>query len=174
MTIITVMQDGPSWLQRTVTSFVTPHLVRLPHLPLETALRCHLQNVTSTTDRHKLRRWSLLHFFALKCATHLSVSLHILLLLSSLPSMNMYEGPFQARRSVEGLRSITLRLLRIWVLGLLSHHHDELAARTVVAMTVCHELHNPTLGQTSPSSFSSFTTMPPTDHNRLDGPSQSP
>ena len=49
--------DGPSW-----TSI--PHLVRLPHLPLAASLRCHLRTVTSTTDRHKLRRWSLLHFFS--------------------------------------------------------------------------------------------------------------
>ena len=54
-----------------------------------------------------------------------------------------YDGPFQARRSIEGLRSITL--LVIWVLGLLSDHHDEHAGWTVVAMTVHHELRNPTL-----------------------------
>ena len=47
---------------RTITSFVTPHLVRLPHLPLAAALRCHLRTVTTTTDRHKLLRLSLLHF----------------------------------------------------------------------------------------------------------------
>ena len=57
------LQDGPSQTRRTVTSFVIPHLVRLPHLPSAAALRCHLRTVTSTTDRHKLRRWSLLHFF---------------------------------------------------------------------------------------------------------------
>ena len=61
---MTKLQDGPSWLRRSVTLSVTPHLVRLPHLPSAAALRCHLRTVTSTTDRHKLRRWSLLHFFA--------------------------------------------------------------------------------------------------------------
>ena len=48
----------------TVTSFVIPHFVRLSHLLSAAALRCHLRNVTSTTDRQKIRRWSLLHFFA--------------------------------------------------------------------------------------------------------------
>ena len=48
---------------RTVTSFVTPHLVRIPHRPSAAALRCHLRTFTSTTDRHKLRMWSLLQFF---------------------------------------------------------------------------------------------------------------
>ena len=60
----TNLQDGPSEPRHTVTSFVSPHLVRLPHLPSAAVLRCHLRTVTSTTDRHKLRRWSLLHFFA--------------------------------------------------------------------------------------------------------------
>ena len=39
-----------------------PTLVRLPHLPSAASLHCHLRTVTSTTDRHKLRRWSLLQF----------------------------------------------------------------------------------------------------------------
>ena len=60
----TNLQDGLSQPRRTVTIFVIPHLVRLPHLPSAAALRCHLRTITSTTDRHKLRRWSLLHFFA--------------------------------------------------------------------------------------------------------------
>ena len=59
----TNLQDGPSELRWTVTSFVIPHLVRLPHLPSAAALRCHLRTVTSTTDRHQLRRWPFLHFF---------------------------------------------------------------------------------------------------------------
>ena len=58
------LHDEPSG--RTVTSFITPHLVRLPHLPSEAALRCHLRTITSMMDRHKLRRGSLLHFFTLK------------------------------------------------------------------------------------------------------------
>ena len=60
----TNLQDGPSERRRTVTSFVIPHLVRIPYLPSTPALRCHSRSVTSTTDRHKLRRWSLLQFFA--------------------------------------------------------------------------------------------------------------
>ena len=59
-------QNGPSWLQWSVMLSVTPHLVRLSHLPSAAALRCNLQTVMSMTDRHKLRRWSLLHFFAQK------------------------------------------------------------------------------------------------------------
>ena len=60
----TNLQDGLSETRRTVTSFVIPHLVRLTHLPSAAALRCHLRTITSTTDRHKLRKLSLLHFFA--------------------------------------------------------------------------------------------------------------
>ena len=67
----TNLQDGLSETRRTITSFITPHLVRLPHLPLAAALRCHLRAVTSSTDHHKLRRWSLLHFFAQNLRIHL-------------------------------------------------------------------------------------------------------
>ena len=56
--------DGPS------QAFVTPYLVRLPHLPSAAALRYHLRTVTIMTDRHKLRRWSLLHFFAQNLRIH--------------------------------------------------------------------------------------------------------
>ncbi|TMX00471.1 hypothetical protein EJD97_000763, partial [Solanum chilense] len=85
-----------------------------------------------------------------------------------------YDEPFQARRSVEGHRFITLELLGIWVLDYFSDHHDQPTGRTVIATTVRHALRNPTLGQTSPSSFSSFTTMQPTDRHRHNGPSQAP
>ena len=63
--------DEPSWLRWSVTHSVTPHLVRIPHLPSSAALRCHLRTVTSTMDRHKLRRWSLLHLFAQNLRIHL-------------------------------------------------------------------------------------------------------
>ena len=66
LNFMTNLQDGPSWTRMFVTLSVTPHLVRLPHLPSAAALRCHLRTVTSMTNRHKLRRWSLLHFFAQK------------------------------------------------------------------------------------------------------------
>ena len=36
------------------------------------------------------------------------------------------------------------------------------------------DIRNPTLGQTSPSSFSSCTTLQPTDRHKHDGPSQAP
>ena len=71
LNFMTNLQDGPSEQRRTVTSFVIPHLVRLPHLPSAAALRCHLRTVTSTTERHKLRRWPLLHFFAQNLRIHL-------------------------------------------------------------------------------------------------------
>ncbi|TMW81159.1 hypothetical protein EJD97_011506, partial [Solanum chilense] len=83
-----------------------------------------------------------------------------------------YDGSSQAQQSIEGLRSITLKLLEFGYWDYFSDLHDEPAERTVMAMTVRHALRNPTLGQTSPSSFSSFTTMPPTDSHRHDGPSQ--
>ncbi|TMW81645.1 hypothetical protein EJD97_008527, partial [Solanum chilense] len=51
----TNLQNGPSWTRRTIISSAIPHLVRLPHLPSAAALGCHLQTVTSMTDRHKLR-----------------------------------------------------------------------------------------------------------------------
>ena len=44
------LHDEPAG--QTVMGFVTPHLVRLPHLPSAAALVCHLRTVTSTTDRH--------------------------------------------------------------------------------------------------------------------------
>ena len=50
-------QDGQSWLRQYVTNSLTPHLVRIPHLPSAVALGCHLRIVTSTTNRHMLRRW---------------------------------------------------------------------------------------------------------------------
>ena len=44
----TNLQDGPSEPRHTFTSFVIPHLVRLPHLPSAAALRCHLRTVVSS------------------------------------------------------------------------------------------------------------------------------
>ena len=48
LNFMTNLQDGPSWVRRSVTLSVTPHLVRLPHLPTTAALRCHLRTVTSS------------------------------------------------------------------------------------------------------------------------------
>ncbi|TMX04012.1 hypothetical protein EJD97_012038 [Solanum chilense] len=95
-----------------------------------------------------------------------SYTLQILLLLSSLPLTNRYDGPFQARWFVEGLHSITLELFGIRVLGLLYDHHDEPAGRTVVAMTVLHEHCNPTLR----SDFPIFLQQ--LHYNATYGPSQ--
>ena len=82
-----------------------------------------------------------------------------------------YDGSSQAQRSVEGLRSKTLQLLEYGYWDYFSELHDEPAGRTVIDTTDRHGLRTPTLGQTSPSSFSSCTTLPPTDHHKHDGPS---
>ncbi|TMW84614.1 hypothetical protein EJD97_024829, partial [Solanum chilense] len=83
-----------------------------------------------------------------------------------------YNGSSQAQRSVEGLRSITLELSEFRYWDYFSDFHDETAGWTNMATTVRHKLRSPTLGQTSPSSFNSFTTMPPTDRHRHEEPSQ--
>ncbi|TMW81802.1 hypothetical protein EJD97_007804, partial [Solanum chilense] len=83
-----------------------------------------------------------------------------------------YDRSLRAQRSVEGLRSKTLELLEYGYCGYFSDLHDEPAGRTVMATMVRHAFRNPTLGQTSPSSFSSCTTLPPTDRHKHDGPSQ--
>ena len=57
---------------RTVILSVTPHLVRLPHLPSASALRCHLRTITSMMDHHKLRRW---YFSAFLTKKHPHLSL---------------------------------------------------------------------------------------------------
>ena len=82
-----------------------------------------------------------------------------------------YDEPSQAQRSVEGLHSKTLQLLESDYWDHFSKLHDEPVGRTVIAMTDRHKLRNPTLGQTSPSSFNSFTTLPPMDRLKHDGPS---
>ena len=81
------------------------------------------------------------------------------------------DGPSQARRSVEGLRYQILQLLESGYWDHFSDLHEEPAGRTVIAMTDRHKLRNPTLGQNSPSSFSSFSTLTPTDRHRHDRPS---
>ncbi|TMW81065.1 hypothetical protein EJD97_012274, partial [Solanum chilense] len=83
-----------------------------------------------------------------------------------------YDGSSQAQRSVEGLRSKTLDILEFGYWDYFSDHHDKPEGRTVMDTTVRHALRNPTLGQTSPSYFSSYTTMPPTDRHEHDRPSQ--
>ncbi|TMX03978.1 hypothetical protein EJD97_012603, partial [Solanum chilense] len=85
-----------------------------------------------------------------------------------------YDGSSQAQRSVEGLRSKTLKLLEFGYWDYFSELHDKPAGQTVMDTTVRHALRNPTLGQISPSSFNSFTTMPPTDRHGHDEPSQAP
>ena len=85
-----------------------------------------------------------------------------------------YDGSSQTRRSFEGLCSKTLELLEYGYWGYFSDLHDEPAERTVMATMVHHVFRNPTLGLTSPSSFSSCTTLPPTDRHKHDGLSQAP
>ena len=57
-----------------------------------------------------------------------------------------YDGSSQAQRSVGGLRSITLELLKFGYWDYFSDLHDEPAGRTVMATTVCHAFRNHTLG----------------------------
>ena len=82
-----------------------------------------------------------------------------------------YDGSSQTRRSIEGLRSKILQLLESGYWDYFSELHDEPAGRTVIATTDRHKFRNPTLGQTSPSSFSRCATLPPTDRHKHDGPS---
>ncbi|TMW80315.1 hypothetical protein EJD97_021525, partial [Solanum chilense] len=86
-----------------------------------------------------------------------------------IPLEGKYDGQSYAQRSVEGLRSKTLQLLESGYWDHFSELHDEPAGRTVRATTDRHKLRNPTLGQTSPYSFSSCTTLPPTDRHKQDG-----
>ena len=80
------------------------------------------------------------------------------------------DGPSQARRSVEGLRSKTLELFEYGYWDYFSELHDEPAGWTIIDTMDRHGLCKPTLGQTSPSSFSSCTMLPPTDRHKHDGP----
>ena len=114
--------------------------------------------VTVTTDRHGHDRpsWTPSSH---TCAIS-SASLFITL-------DDKYDGSLQAQRSVEGLRSKTLKLLEYGYRDYFSDLHDEPVGRTVMATTVRHAFRNPTLGQTSPSSFSSCTTLPPMDRHKL-------
>ena len=91
-----------------------------------------------------------------------------------IPLDGKYDGPSLAQRSVEGLCSKTLQLLESGYWDHFSELHDEPAGRTVIATTDRHKLRNPTIGQTSPFSFSSFSMLPPTDRQRHDGPSSAP
>ena len=115
--------------------------------------------VVVTTDRHGLRRPIL---DAISYAA-LFITLD-----------SRYDGSLQAQRSVEGLRSKTLELLEYGYWDYFSELHDEPTGRTVIDTTNRHGLRNPKLGQTSPSSFSSCTTLPPSDRHKHDGPSQAP
>ncbi|TMW83585.1 hypothetical protein EJD97_001271, partial [Solanum chilense] len=83
-----------------------------------------------------------------------------------------YDGSSQEQRFVEGLRSKTFELLEYGYWDYFSELHDEPAGRTAMDTTDRHGLRNPILGQTSPSSFSRCTTLPPTDRHEHDGPSQ--
>ena len=135
------LHDKPAG--RTVTSFVTPHLVRFPHLPSAAALRCHPRTVTSTTDRHRHDGPSW---------TPSSHTWQIILLLSSLP---LTTGMTDRHR--HNFFNYFFDL------------HDESVGRTIMSTTVRHALRNPTLGQTFPSSFRSCTLLPPTDRHEHDG-----
>ena len=85
-----------------------------------------------------------------------------------------YDRSSQAQRSVEGLCSKRLELLEFGYWDYFSDLHDEPAGWTFMATIVRHALRNPTPGQTSPSSFSSCTTMTPTDRHGHNEPSKAP
>ncbi|TMW96658.1 hypothetical protein EJD97_007033, partial [Solanum chilense] len=111
--------------------------------------------IVVTTDRHGLRRPILMQF---------------LLLLSSPPSTasmtdcHRHNGPSRVVPK-------HFQLLQSGYWDHFSELHDEPAGRTVIDTMDRHKLRNPTLGQTSPSSFSRCTTLPPTDHRKHDEPS---
>ena len=80
----TKLDDEP--VVRTIIDTTDRHKLRNPTLgqnspsSFSSWLRCHLRTVKSMTDCHKLRRWSLLHFFAKK-APHSSFRLILLFLI---------------------------------------------------------------------------------------------
>ncbi|TMX00844.1 hypothetical protein EJD97_025827, partial [Solanum chilense] len=115
--------------------------------------------IVVTTDRHGLRH-SILDEIS-------SAALFITL-------DGRYDGSLRAQRSVEGLRSKTLELLEYGYWGYFSDLHDKPAGRTVMATMVRYVFRYPTLGQNSPSFFSSCTTLPPTDRHNHDRPSHAP
>ena len=108
------------------------------------------------TDRlgHNGRSW-----------TPFPILVQFLLLLSSLPSTasmtDCHRHNGQSR----------VQLLEYGYWDYFSELHDKPTRRTIIDTTDRHKLRNPTLGQTSPSSFSSCTTLPPTDRHKHDGPS---
>ena len=83
-----------------------------------------------------------------------------------------YDGWSQEKQFIEGLRSKTLKLLEYGYWDYFSELHNEPAGWTVTDTTDRYGLRNPTLCQTSPSSFSSCTTLPPTDRHKHVGPSR--
>ena len=113
--------------------------------------------VVVTTDRHGIRRPI---FDAISYAT-LFITLD-----------GRYDRSSEAQWSVKGLRSKTFELLEYRYWDYFSDLHDEPAERTIIDTTDRHNLRNPTHGQTSPSSFCSCTTLPPTDRHEHDEPSQ--
>ena len=112
-----------------------------------------------TTDRPGLRRPILDEIFSVALFITLDVR---------------YDGSLRAQRSVEGLLSKTLKLLEYGYWDYFSELHDKPAGRTIIDTMDRHGLRIPTLGQTSPSSSSSCTMLPPMDHHKHDGPSQAP
>ena len=82
-----------------------------------------------------------------------------------------YDELSQAQWSVASLCSITLQILEFRYWDYFSDLQDEPPEQTFMDTMVHHELHNLKIGKTSPSSFSSCTTLPPTDRHKHDKPS---
>ena len=123
------------------------------------------QNAAGSTDRrgHDGPSWTLSSHTCAISSAALFITLD-----------GKYHGSSQTRRFVKGLRSKTLKLLESGYWIHFYELHDEPAGQTVIATTDRHKLRNPTLGQTSPSSFTCCTKLIPTDLHEHDGPSQAP
>ena len=77
-----------------------------------------------------------------------------------------YDGPSQAQRSIEGLRSKTLKLLEYGYWDYFSELYDEPARRTVIDTTDRHGLRHPILDEVS------FAALFITLDDKYEGPSQ--
>ncbi|TMW88292.1 hypothetical protein EJD97_018757, partial [Solanum chilense] len=85
-----------------------------------------------------------------------------------------YDGSSQAQRSVEGHNSIILELLEFgyWATSLIFMSNQQ-ERPSWLRLSVTHFIKH-TFDQISPSSFSNFTTIPPTYRHKHDGSSHAP
>ena len=145
--------------------------LRVPYLVQFLLLLSSFPSTASVTDRHRHNGPSRVFVSKYFNSWNLGTGITSLIFTTDRQS---HDGPSQTRRSIEGLRSKILQLLEYGYWDYFSELHDEPAGRTVIDTTDRHKPRNPTLGQIFPSSFSSYTTMPPTDCHGHDEPSQAP